>query len=187
MNKIIETIKNRRSVRKYTAQPLSEEHLAAILDAAVWAPSGHNDQGWHFTVLRSKALIDELSADAKNCLAKEPVEWAAAMGRNKQLHIFHNAPVVVVVSGRKDAVSSAADCCAAVQNMLLAAESVGVGSCWIGLARALFKDPEGLAKWNRTLQLPDGHEPHYCVTLGYKDGVSGKPPARKEGAINYIN
>jgi nitroreductase len=187
MNAVIEAIKNRRSTRKYETRQLSAEHLEAIIEAGLWAPSGHNDQGWHLTVLRSKTLIDEFSADAKDCLAKQPVEWLAAVGKNKALHIFYNAPVVVVISGRKDAVSPFADCCAAAENMLLAAESVGAASCWIGLAGALFKDAKASPKWHKLLNIPEGYEPHYCVTLGYRDGAPGKAPARKEGTVTYID
>jgi len=187
MNQILETIKNRRSVRKYAPQPLSQEHLDAILEAAVWAPSAHNDQGWHFTVVRNKELIEALNADIKAALVSSPMDWAAAMGRSEHFHVFYGAPVVIVVSGRKDALSPLVDCSAAIQNILLAGESVGVGSCWIGLSRSLFALPDAHEKWAQRLQLPSGHAMNFCVALGYKTGFAPKPPARREAAVNYID
>ena len=187
MNQILETIKNRRSARRYAPQPLAQEHLDAILEAAVWAPSAHNDQGWHFTVVRNKELIDALSEDIKAALVNSPLEWAAAMGRNAHFHVFYGAPAVVVVSGRKDALSPLVDCSAAIQNMLLAAESVGAGSCWIGFCRWLFALPEAHEKWAQKLNVPPGHAMNFCVALGYKTGLSPKPPARREATVNYID
>jgi len=174
-------------VRKYAPQALSQEHLSAILEAAAWAPSAHNDQGWHFTVLRNKELIDSLSEDTKAVLVNSPLDWAAAMGRSAHFHVFYNAPVVVVVSGRKDALSPLVDCCAAIENMVLAAESLGVGSCWIGLCRSLFALPQEHEKWAQKLKLPTGYAMNFCVTLGYKTGFAPKPPARREGTVNFVD
>ncbi|MFA5161399.1 MAG: nitroreductase family protein [Elusimicrobiales bacterium] len=186
MNPVIENIKNRRSVRKYKTEPLIKEHLDAILEAAAYAPSGHNDQPWHFTVIRNRALIDLLSSRTKEWMAKQPQDWMSAMGKNPEFHVFYNAPAVIAVSYRKDAVSPQADVCAAIQNMLLAAESLDIGSCWIGLARYVLKTPEG-ADLAARLQLPAGYEPDYFVTLGYKAAAHPKPLPRREGVVSYID
>jgi nitroreductase len=77
---------------------------------------------------------------------------------------------------RKDAVTGEADISAAIQNMLIAAESLGIGSCWIGLARFYFMDPLNCKR----LKIPEGCEPKYAVIFGYKpDGFVGKAPERK--------
>lgn len=187
MNPVIEAIKNRRSTRKYAPEMLSEEHLTAILDAGLWAPSAHNDQGWHLTVLRNKEMIEALNTDTKAALLSSPLDWARAMGQSPHFHVFYHAPVVIVVSGRNSALSPLADCCAAIQNMLIAAESLSIGSCWIGLCRNLFAKPDMLKKWAGLLKLPQGHTPQFCVTLGNKTGFPPKPPNRAENTVNYIN
>ncbi|MDO9627280.1 MAG: nitroreductase family protein [Methanobacteriaceae archaeon] len=182
MNPVLENIKNRRSTRKYLPEQIKKEELDIILEAGIYAPSGHNDQAWHFTVVQNKELIDSMSEESKKAMAELPIDWIAKMGRSENLHIFYNAPTVVVVSGKKDATSPFADCCAAIQNMLLAAESIDIGSCWIGLARFFYENPENLKKLN----IPEGYEPHYSVCFGYKAISTSNAPERNRDVLNYI-
>lgn len=182
MNQVLKTIRNRRSVRLYKPEQTKEEELQAILEAGIWAPSGHNGQPWHFTVIQNKELIDHMSQVCLTDMAAYPIDWIAKMGKTGK-HIFHNAPTVIVVSGRKEAfLNPVVDCSAAIENMLLAAESLDIGSCWIGLARFFFDKPEEL----KALNLPEGYEPFYAVTFGYKEVPNGKGLARKAGTISYI-
>ena len=99
MNEVLETIKNRRSIRKYSSEQIKNEELDMILESAIYAPTGHNDQPWHFTVIQNKELIDEMSVESKKLMAESPVDWMAKMGRAENLHLFYNAPTVIVVSG----------------------------------------------------------------------------------------
>jgi len=183
MNPVMENIKSRRSIRKYKPDPLKDSELGAILEAATYAPSAHNEQSWHFTVVRNKELIDRMSAKSKEIMALQDSDWIKGIGENKEFHIFHNAPVVVVVSMQKDAISPLVDCSAGIENMLLAAESLDIGSCWIGLARYWFAMKGELLR----LQLPEGYEPCYAVALGYKAQRPSHALPRKEGVINYID
>ena len=182
MNEVLETIKNRRSIRKYSSDQIKNEELDMILESAIYAPTGHNDQPWHFTVIQNKELIDEMSVESKKLMAESPVDWMAKMGRAENLHLFYNAPTVIVVSGKKDAVSPLVDCCAAIQNMLIAAESLDIGSCWIGLVKFFFENQENVAKFN----LPEDYEPYYAVCFGYKDSSGNKAPERNKNVVNYI-
>src|SRR3989338_8753119 len=122
MNKVLETIKNRRSIRRYLPEPLKQGELDAILEAGLYAPSAHNDQPWHFTVIRDRALLDRISRLSKELMLKSDLDWMRAMGANESFHVFHNAPAVVVVAMRSNALSPLVDCSAAIENMLLAAE-----------------------------------------------------------------
>ena len=183
MNKILEVIKSRRSIRKYLPEQLKQGELDAILEAGLYAPSAHNDQPWHFTVIRDSALLDRISRLSKELMLKSEVDWMRAMGANEKLHIFYNAPVVVVVSMRKAAISPLVDCSAAIENMLLAAESLDIGSCWIGLSRFWFSLKEEVARLN----LPEGYEPCYAVTFGYKGQRPAKALPRRAGTIAYID
>lgn len=183
MNKVLETIKNRRSIRRYLPEPLKQAELDAILEAGLYAPSAHNDQPWHFTVIRDRALLDRISRLSKELMLKSDLDWMRAMGANESFHVFHNAPVVVVVSMRKNALSPLVDCSAAIENMLLAAESLDIGSCWIGLARFWFSLKDEVARLN----LPAGYEPCYAVTLGYKGHRPAKALPRRTDAIAFID
>jgi len=181
-NQVLETIKNRRSIRKYLPDQIKDAELKAILEAGAYAPSAHNEQSWHFTVIRDKQFLDRASEKAKELMAAQDTDWVKRMGQNSAYHLFHKAPVVVVVSMRKDAMSPLVDCSAAIQNMLLAAESLDIGSCWIGLARYYFSIKEELP----LLNIPEGYEPCYAVTFGYKAQRPTRPLPRKKDAVNYI-
>jgi len=183
MNQVLQTIKSRRSIRKYLPEQLKDAELQAILEAGAYAPSAHNEQSWHFTVIRNKELLDRMSSKAKKLMAAQETDWVKTMGTNKLFHVFYHAPVVIVVSMRKSAMSPMVDCSAAIENMLLAAESLDIGSCWIGLARYYFSIREELPR----LKIPEGYEPCYAVTLGYKDQRPSKALPRKEGAVSYID
>lgn len=182
-NPVLETIKRRRSIRKYLPEQIKEEELQAILEAGAFAPSAHNDQPWHFTVVRSKELLEEINAKSKALMAAAPIEWVHRMGGNELFHVFYHAPVVVVVSMRKDALSPLVDCSAAIENMLLAAESLDIGSCWIGLSRYYFSLPEAGAR----LKVPDGYDPCFSVALGYKGQRPSRALPRKKDAVSYID
>ena len=183
MNPVLETIKKRRSIRKYLDKPLKDSELQAVLEAGSYAPSAHNNQSWHFTVVRNKELIDRISDKSKEVMAAQETDWVKAGGKNKEFHLFYNAPAVIIVSMRKDAMSPLVDCCAAIENMLLAAESLDIGSCWIGLVRYYFTLKEEMPR----LKIPDGYEPCYAVALGYKAQRPLRAPPRKEGAVDYID
>ncbi|MCG0275468.1 MAG: nitroreductase [Thermosediminibacteraceae bacterium] len=183
MNEVINAIKTRRSIRRFLPEQIKDEEIQAIIEAAIHAPSGHNEQPWHFTVIQNKELIDHFSLVTKKAMAESEVEWIAAMGRNEKLHLFYNAPTIIVVSGRKNSYSALIDCSAATQNMLLAAHSLGLGACWIGLTSFLFKIEEEVKK----LSLPDGYEPFFTVALGYPDPAKQpRPIERRRNVVNYI-
>jgi len=183
MNKVLEVIKSRRSIRKSLPEQLKEEQLQAILEAGNYAPSAHNEQSWHFTVIRNKELLDRISAKSKEAMAAQGEDWVKNMGGNKEFHLFYHAPAVIVVSMRKDALSPLVDCCAAIENMLLAAESLDIGTCWIGLVRYYFAQKDELPR----LKLPAGYEPCYAVALGYKDQRPAKALPRTAAAVTYID
>lgn len=205
MNTVLENIKSRRSIRKYLPDKIKQEELDTILEAGIYAPTAHNDQPWHFTVIHNKELIDHMDTETKKNMANAPVDWVKNMGKNDELRIFHNAPTVIVVSGRKDALAPLIDSSAAVQNMLLAAKSLDIGSCWIGLAKFFFQNPENaekldLASFSQTiiegmyipenaskLNIPDEYEPYFAVTLGYPADSKDIPaPKRKRDVVDYI-
>ena len=183
MNTVIETIKNRRSIRRYLAEQIKESELEAIIEAGIFAATGHNDQPWHFTVIQNSDLINYISEKTKENMAKSPVDWIAQMGGNERLNLFYKAPTIVVVSGKEGTYSPLTDCSAAIQNMAVAAESLNIGSVWVGLVSYFFEDREEVKKLN----IPEGYIPYYALCLGYKDTT--KPvavPERKRDVVNYI-
>ena len=183
MNQVLDTIKSRRSVRKYQDQQIKDEELEKILEAAIYAPTGHNDQPWYFTIIQNREVIKQISDGAKEVMKTLDIEWMANMGRADGLNIFHNAPTVIIVSGRKDATTPLVDCSAAVVNMLLAAESMNIGSCWIGLAKFYFLNGENMEKFN----IPPENEVYFGVSLGYKVRKNPKALLRHKNVFNYVD
>jgi nitroreductase len=182
MNQTLETIKNRRSIRQYRPEQIKDEELKNILEAAIYAPTGHNDQPWHFTIIQNKDLIKEINDGAKKVMQTMEIEWISKLGAMEDFNIFHRAPTVLIVSGRKDATTPLVDCAAAVQNMLLAAESMDIGSCWIGFARFFFVNPDNMKK----LEIPEDHEVHFGVALGYKVAKNPQAPERNQNVYKYF-
>jgi nitroreductase len=183
MNEVLQTIQNRRSVRSYRPEQIAEDTLAQILEAGIYAPSAHNDQPWHFTVVQNRDLIDEISDTAKAQMIKGAAQWVREMGSKPDFHLMYHAPALVIVSGRKNATASRIDCAAAMQNMLIAAESLGIGSVWIGLLHYFFEQKEAPAK----LKIPEGYEPLYGAAFGYKaDETKRLGPERNRDVFQYI-
>ena len=182
MNGVISAIHSRRSVRKYKPEQIKEEELNEIITAGLYAPSAVNQQSWHFTVIRDKVKIDSLAADVKGLLHTHKNEHVRGYAKIEKYHVFYNAPAVVLVSLDNDALNPLADCSAAIQNMLLAAESLGIGSCWIGMTSVYFTDTSHNAEFG----IPEGFQPRFAVCLGYPAAEKGKAPARRAGTINYL-
>jgi len=185
MNEVIQNILNRRSVRVYSDEQIKQNDLDLILQAGQFAPSACNQQPWHFTVIQNKEIIDTLSLESKKELLALENEYFKKMGENENYNIFYQAPTVIVVSGEKTSLVPETDCSAATENMMLAAESLNIGSCWIGLVTYLFKSERAEA-FTKMLEIPEGHEPYYAITLGYKKFPNPKPQPRRENTVNYI-
>lgn len=186
MNQVIENIKKRRSIRKFKTEQIKESELQEILEAAKFAPSAMNRQPWHFTVIQDKKLIDEISDKTKENMKKSDSEYVRNMAENEKYHLFYHSPTVIVVSGLDDFKWSLVDCSSATQTMLLAAESLGLATCWIGLVYSnLFATD--LEEWTERLRIPEGYSPLYAVSLGYKDfDLEIKTPERNQDVVNYI-
>ncbi len=176
MNEVLKTIARRRSIRQYEGKQIKGTELKAILEAGLQAPSGHDSQPWHFTVIQKRELIDEINAGTKMAMRKSDIDWIAKLGNAENYNIFYNAPTVIILAARKDVISPLADVCAALQNMLIAAESLAIGACWMGFVKFYFSDPQNHEK----IGIPAGYEVHYGLTLGYKPaGWKANPRQRK--------
>ena len=183
MNEVLKVIKSRRSIRSFRSEQISQENLDLIIEAGIYAPTAHNDQPWHFTVIQNKEILQHLNVKAKEQMAKSDIEWVNKLGLNPNYSITYNAPTLILVSGRKDAIAWSADCAAAIQNMLLAAESLNIGSVWLGLLRFFFQQD---ALVTESL-VPKGYQYYYSVALGFKANESAQAaPKRNLDVVSYI-
>ncbi len=154
---VLEAIRRRRSIRKYTDQPVPKESLETLLDAARWAPTASNQQRWRFLVVTDHSTRELI--------------------RKCSPGVFVGPPVYVVIcaeeipdAGDWDRRTYLADCSIAAQNMMLAAHALGLGSCVI-----LSYSPTAIQE---ILDLPELTRPVLVVTLGYP-AEDPEPPVRR--------
>lgn len=191
MSDIIEVIKNRRSVREYKNEQIPDEEIKFIIDCAKYAPSGFNMQPWSFLVIKNKEIMKKISESGKKSMIPmlEPMKNAPQKVRDflvylktKGTDMFYNAPVLVIILGNKSAPTVDSDCPMAAQNMMLAAHSRGIGSCWVGgVLPALMN--ENLLK---ELGAPEGYKAVAPLIFGYPKGET-QMPEKIEPEINWLN
>lgn len=171
-NEVLQCIRTRRSCRAYTARQVEPEKLAAIVEAGTWAASGMGRQAAKIVVLQDAAEIAELE------------RMNAAVLGNPDGHPFYGAPTVCVVLTDPEVRTCVEDGALVMDNLMLAAHSLGVASCWIHRAREEFDSPEGkalLKKWGVDEQyIGVGH----CI-LGYAAAEAPAPKPRKEDYVIY--
>lgn len=170
-------VKNRRSIRKYKPQPVDKETILKILDAANWAPSAMNWQPWEFVVVSGewlkqlgdsyKGVVEEFTHslyakdDSKIISNEEFIKFAAVYG---------GAPIVIVVLARKnddpdEQKATLEGACAAMENLILAATDLGLGTCWM---TGSLRDEGSL---RGILSIPDDREIVAVTPLGYPDAA----------------
>ena len=185
MNEVIKTILGRRSVRAFKDKQLKKEDLDAILECARYAPSAMNTQNWHFTAIRDAAFIEKVSGWIITEIKESGNPNLEGILERSNGKVFRNAQCVVVVSAEKADRFGVINASAATQNMLLAAQSLGIGSCWIGTVGIL-----GMSKrvdyYTSELRIPGGYVPFFGVTLGYAAPGAIEAPPRREGTATIL-
>lgn len=165
MNPVLQVISSRRSHRAYTEAQLTTEQLNAVLQAAVEAPSAVNRQPWHFSAVQNAALLREINeAVRENALSKDASQRSPRF-EDPAFDVFYHAPTVIFLSANPDYYWAGIDCGIAVQNMALAAESLGLGSVILGLPREAFQGKHADAL-RQKLQFPEGHDFIIALALG---------------------
>lgn len=185
MNETLKTILSRRSIRQYKQKQIREEELHAILEAGKFAPSAMNQQSWHFTVVQNKEILQKINEACRAAFAKSGNKNFEARAKAENFSPFYNSPTFIIVSGDEKAIAARNDGSLALGNMFLAAESLGIGSCWIHAMNFLFSTEEGMSL-KKELSIP---EDYVCVgsgAFGYKAVESPSPAPRKAGTVNII-
>lgn len=186
MNDVLKAIKERRTIRKYKTKQIKTDELQIIVQAGLFAPSGTNQQSWHFTVVQNQELIHELDYEAKDIFKQSEEEFLRNVGNNENFKPSYGAPTIIIVSGQNGNQHMKEDCGAATQNMLLAAYSIGIGTCWNAALTAAFGGEKSEYLRSR-LQIPEGYTPLYGISLGYADSIPLNAPKRKENKVKFID
>ena len=188
MNEVLKNIYGRRSVRSYADKSVPEETILEILKAGFHAPNGANAQGLRFAVVTDRSKLKAYAergrvmslAMFQKMNEERPSDGTAYMVKmlsNPNNDIFHGAPAIVFVFASPSCLTPLEDASVTAENMMLAAKSLGLGSCWIGFARSLGQDP-GFMK---DLNVPGGHQLLASIILGYpkneemSQSVRGEP------------
>lgn len=155
---MIDAILARRSIRKYTDEPVSEEHITAMLEAAMSAPSGMNLKPWHFVVVSERERLDRLGATTKS--------WG----------MLKEAPLAVVVCGDPGISEKYwdQDSIAALENLLIAVSMLGLGGVWLGC----HPNPERVGPVREILGIPEPVVPIAVLSIGH-------PAEEKEPRTQY--
>jgi nitroreductase len=181
MNETIKTILNRRSTRAYKQEQINERELQLILEAGQYAPSAIDEQPWHFSVVQNKELLSRINEACKAAFIKSGNKRFEDRAKDEGFSVFYNSPTLIIVSGDEKTVAPQIDCALALQNMFLAAESIGIGSCWIHAVAGILNSEEGKA-FRSELDIPEGHLAYCSGAFGYK-GMEAAATARKENTV----
>jgi len=187
---INEAISGRRSTRAYTNQAIDETTIRRLIAAAIKAPNAVNSQPWTFTVVRDQTRLDRVSRDAKaHMIETMPPDMAAgARGEHfrstlgdPSFQIFYHAPVLILISGNAPGSWIIEDCALAAENLMLAAYSLGLGTCWIGFAQSYLNTPAG----KQGLGLPESWVQVAPIIVGHPSAVPAAVP-RKQPEIRWV-
>ncbi len=184
-NPTIETILSRRSIRKFESKLIEEEKIALILKCGQFAPSAQNKQSWHFTVVTNRAMLNRITAENKKILINSPEEFFRKMAADPNFDSFRGAPTVIIASGEISDNKTVVDCANAVENMALAAHSLGLASCYLVSFRIALEAPENAALV-KELGIPEGFAPLLGLSLGYGNETLGERAPRRENTINFV-
>jgi len=142
-------ILSRRSIRRYTEQPVSDETIKELLEAAMSAPSAGNEQPWHFLVIRERQILNEIPK------------------YHQYSHMLKDAPVAIMVCGDKRLQKYEGywvqDCSAATENILIAAQAKGLGAVWLGV----FPIEDRVIALRKLLNIPEEVIPFSLISIGY--------------------
>ena len=178
----LEAIKTRRSTRKFKAQLVELEKLQAIAEAGRFGPTGGNCQTNHFFVISDAAVIAKLKELVQSAFAAmelrddlyKSLKNSITLSRKGNYSFCYNAPVLIVVACQKEYGNNMADVACAVENMMLAANELDLGSCYINQLKWLNEDPT-LLEYLRSLGLKESERVYASVAIGYADTESGLP------------
>jgi nitroreductase len=163
----LDYILDRRSIRRFTDQKIDSKQIKAILTAAMYAPSAVNMQPWHFVVIDESSMMEKI------------------MEIHPYARMLQTASHAVVVCGDEQAQHDdgywVVDCGAATQNLLLAAHTMGLGACWVGL----HPREERKSAFSRLLKLPSHVKPFALVALGYPEEQKARPDRFHSEKVKY--
>ena len=183
MNQTLRNIAERYSCRDFSGSPPTDEQISNLVDAALAAPSARNLQPWHIVVIKDKAIIEELDDAGMKILAADEDKTAYDLFMERGGKLFYNVPCMFVIL--HDGSSwGMLDSGILGQNIVLAAESLGLGTCYLGMASVPLRGPRK-DEFAQRLKFPEGYE--FAVGIAIGAVKSGKAPHEPDSSkVTYI-
>ena len=177
-----ESIITRRSTRKYLDKEVSQELLEKIIETGRYAPSGGNSQSNHFLVIQNKQIIDHLVKMVERAFSQREITENMYRSLQNSINLSkkggyvfcYNAPVLIIVANKKDYGNNQADCALALENMMLEANELDLGSCYINQLKWLNEDQKILS-YLQSLGMNEDERVYGSLIVGYPDTNDGKP------------
>lgn len=186
MNSVIKTILERRSTRAFdTAKAVPENLLTEIVKAGAYAPSAMNRQAWHFSVVENKELLLRLNAAVKALASESEEERIRARSSDDTYNFYYNAPALIIVSMSENALYPREDAGCAMENMMLAATSLSLGSCWINQLGNGASENAGVRAVLDEMGVPKQNSVYAALAVGY--ALKSSPlKDRAHGIVNFV-
>lgn len=165
-NEVVNALLDRRSIRRYKPNQISEDQLETILTCGFNAPSGGNTQSWFVAVVQDSKFIDEMHQVFVNTLPpldKLPPIMSERM-KDPEYNLVFRAPTAIFVF--YDPEKSQLNSAILGQNMVIAAQSLGLGTCYLGGPMQIFGTPEG-EEFMKRMNVPEGYKPSFGLAVGY--------------------
>jgi len=209
---LMKELRAKRSIRRFQDKPIPQDQIELVLQAMRYAPSASNARNWNYIILTdpekirffSKEVMSMFYLVRKALKLKHIIRWFVS-GANKQLlldprtiisinrHlsefeagkdvIFYNAPCVILIHSPEYGSMAAVNAGIAFTYGMLAAQSLGLGSCWIGFAQEAIKWNRKLKKW---LQIPKDRKCYGAIIMGYPSVKFQRAPPRKELTVRWL-
>ena len=192
---ILEIIRHRRSIRKYTTEPVPASMLDCIIDAGRFAPSGGNSQTTHFLVIQNSHALQLLRETAAEEFGKMEIREGMYRSLVSSIRLSqrkgtgydftYGAPVLILLANKRGYGNAMADCSCALENMMIAAHAIGLGACWINQLHWLDEEPAVRAYLEELGLSP---EETVCggLSLGLPDQVL-EPLERTGNRIDWVD
>ena len=193
----LEAIFTRRSTRNFSPDMVDPEKIEKIIEAGRRAPCGGNTQTNHFIVIRDPEIIKNLIVMTERAFAKmeadentyASLKHSIAASKKGGYIFCYNAPVLIITANRRDYGNNIADCACAIENMMIAANALDLGSFWINQLKWLNEDPD-LLDYLRGLGLKEEERVYGSVIIGYpatEDGLPNRSPREQKGnEVTYL-
>lgn len=180
-NEVTKTILARKSIRKYKDRQLTADELETVLTCGFFAPSGLNLQQWRAIVLQDAELMREINEKTAQAMQKAPgfPDKMRERAADPDFSVFFGAPTCIFVAYPPD--RGDVNACLMAENMAVAAQSIGLGSCFSGSVMMFLTTPEG-AEYMKRLNVPEGWRIGFGLMLGCPDEA---PEAKPRDLTKY--